>query len=56
MSIALKEANETDYWLNILKDTNYIDEILFENMQSICKELIDMLVSSVKTAKQNGPK
>lgn len=26
MSIALKEANETDYWINILKDTDYIDK------------------------------
>ncbi len=26
MSIALKEANETDYWLNLLKDTNYLNE------------------------------
>ena len=53
MSIALKEANETEYWLSILKDTGYMDEKLFESMQSDCKELIAMLVSSIKTAKQN---
>jgi four helix bundle protein len=52
MSISLKEANETDYWICILKDTNYIDQKLFESMQSDCKELIAMLVSSIKTAKQ----
>jgi four helix bundle protein len=53
MSISLKEANETDYWICILKDTNYIDQKLFESMQSDCKVLIAMLVSSIKTAK-NG--
>ena len=51
MSISLKEANETEYWLSILKDTNYIEQNLFEHMQSDCKELIAMLVSSIKTAK-----
>jgi four helix bundle protein len=33
MSIALKEANETDYWLNLLKDTNYINEKVFWSHQ-----------------------
>ncbi len=53
LSIALKEANETAYWLCLLKDTNYIDEKIFESMESDCKELIAMLVSSIKTAKQS---
>lgn len=53
LSIALKEANETEYWLCLLKDTNYIDEKIFERMQSNGKELIAMLVSSIKTAKVN---
>lgn len=52
MSIALKEANETDYWLNLLKDTAYLDEKIFVSLQSDCNELIAMLVSTVKTAKQ----
>ncbi len=52
MSIALKEANETEYWLCILKDTNYIESKLFESLQSECKELIAILVSSIKTAKK----
>ncbi len=51
MNIALKEANETDYWLNILKDTDYLEQNLFESLQSDCKELVAMLVSSVKTSK-----
>lgn len=52
MNIALKEANETDYWLNILKDTDFLDKKMFENLRSDCNELIAMLVSTVKTAKQ----
>ena len=47
MNIALKEANETKYWLNILKDTDYLEQKLFESLQSDCKEHIAMLVSSV---------
>lgn len=52
MNIALKEANETDYWLCLLKDTDYIDQKLFESLQADCKELIAMLVSTVKTARK----
>ena len=52
MSIALKEANETDYWLNILHDTDYLDKGLFISLQSDCKELIAMLVASIKTLKK----
>jgi len=52
MNIALKEANETEYWLCILKDTNYIEQNLFVSLQADCKELIAMLVSTVKTSKQ----
>jgi len=51
MNIALKEANETEYWLNILNDTDYLEQKLFESLQSDCKELIAMLVSTVKTSK-----
>ena len=45
------EANETDYWLCLLKDTDYISENLFESLQSDCKEFIAILVSTVKTSK-----
>ena len=53
LSIALKEANETSYWLSLLYETNYIDEKLFNSLQSDCKELIAILVSIVKTTKKN---
>ena len=52
MSIALKEANETEYWLAILKDTDYISNELYEELNQKIKELIKMLISSVKTAKE----
>ena len=51
MSISLKEANETEYWISLLKDTGYIEEKSFESIHSDCRELISMLVSTVKTAK-----
>ena len=56
MNISLKEANETEYWLCLLKDTDYIDEKLFASMQADCKELIAMLVSTIKTSKVNSGK
>ncbi len=52
MRIALKEANETGYWLAVLKDTNFINEKSFQSLQSDCKELIAMLVATVKTSKR----
>lgn len=51
MSIALKEANETLYWLSLLKDTNYISVELFGKLSGTCKELISILVASIKTSK-----
>ena len=50
LCIALKEANETDYWLSLLKETAYLDEIRYNELYSNCDELIAMLVSSVKTS------
>jgi four helix bundle protein len=51
MSISLKEANETEYWLSLLKDTDFISEDQFVRLRSDCRELIAMLVATVKTAK-----
>ena len=55
MSIALKEANETEYWLSLLKDTNTISADQFECLHPACKELIAMLVATVKTTKRGPP-
>lgn len=52
LTIALKEASETEYWLNILKDTGYIEEKLFISLSDDCKELLRLLIASIKTAKQ----
>ena len=53
MSISLKEANETEYWLNLLKDSDYLTIENFESIDSDCLELIRLLVSTIKTAKLN---
>jgi four helix bundle protein len=50
MSIALKEANETEYWLSMLRDTDYINDKLFESLSSDCVELIKMVIATVKTS------
>ena len=52
LSIALKEANETAYWLSLLKDTDYLDQQKYNAIAPDCRSLIAMLVSSVKTAKE----
>ncbi|MGC9524186.1 MAG: four helix bundle protein [Limnospira sp.] len=54
MSVSLKEANETEYWISLLKDTNYIDDRMFSSIESDCKEIIAMLVSTIKTAKRSN--
>ena len=56
LSIALKECNETLYWLNILKDTEYLNEQEFESIGKDCEELLALLISSIKTTKQNNEK
>ncbi len=54
MYISLKEANETDYWLNLLFDTGLIEEIPYNSIKADCKEIIAMLVSSIKTLKSSS--
>jgi len=51
LSIALKEANETEYWLSRLCCAGYIDQRGFDSMKSDNDELIKMLVCSIKTIK-----
>jgi four helix bundle protein len=48
-NIALKEANESSYWISILKDMEYITEIQYNEYEKDCNELINMLVSTIKT-------
>lgn len=51
LAIALKEANETEYWLNIMKDVGYIDDRMFKSLNKDCIELIKLLTSIIKTSK-----
>ena len=51
MNIALKEANETVYWLMLLKDSEYIDESSFNSINTECVEILKLLISIVKTTK-----
>lgn len=53
LQIALKEANETGYWLELLLKTNYISENQFKELDKICTGLRAMLVPSINTAKGN---
>ena len=53
VNIALKEANETEYWLMLLKETDYISETEYESMNENCSELIKLTASIVKTTKNN---
>ena len=52
MSIALKEANETYYWLRLLHETEYLTDKEFESIANDATELISILVSICKTKKQ----
>ena len=54
MQIALKEANETGYWLELLYKTNYIGKEQYDLLESKCKSMRAMLVSSINTAKNNS--
>ena len=51
LTVSLKEANETEYWLMLLYDTNYLNKQNFETLRAECRELIAMLVSYIKTSK-----
>ncbi|MCK9640955.1 MAG: four helix bundle protein [Prolixibacteraceae bacterium] len=51
MSISLKEANETEYWIMLLRDSNLIDATLANQLILSNTELIRMLVATIKTSK-----
>ena len=54
LEIALKEASETGYWLELLHRTNYIDEQAYKTLSAKCTSLRVMLISSINTAKENS--
>ena len=53
LEIALKEASETGYWLELLFRTKYIDEQTFKTLSAKCTSLRAMLIASCRIAKEN---
>ena len=51
INIALKEANETEYWMELFFESEIIDRQMFDSLESDLNELISLLVASIKTAK-----
>ena len=55
ISIALTEANETEYWLELLFQSGYLEEKLFLSLKHDCEEILKILTAIVKTSKSfNG--
>ena len=52
MNIALKEANETEYWLELLFQSDYIEESQYDSIIADCRELNKLLISILKTMKK----
>ncbi|WP_292656156.1 four helix bundle protein [Nitratifractor sp.] len=52
LTIALKEASETEYWLRLLKESRYIDDTMFQSLYKDLDELLRLLIASTKTIKQ----
>ncbi len=51
MNIALKEADETEYWLELLHETDYLSDSQFSSIVTDCQELIKILTSIIKSSK-----
>lgn len=52
LTIALKEADETTYWLDLLHETGYLSQIEYDDVVKDCEELLRILVSATKTLKE----
>jgi len=53
MAIGLKEANESQYWLELLYHSGYMNEPSFQSINQDCTELLKLLTSIIKTSKTN---
>lgn len=53
MSIAQKEINETIYWLELLKETEYLTKEEFQSLEKDAVEIINLITSIIKTTKAN---
>lgn len=56
MQIALKECYESEYWLELLFRTEYMNEEKYEMLKKLCGSIRRMLVSSINTSKTNREK
>lgn len=54
MSIALKEAAETEYWISLLEETEYVKVGQITDLKSELEELLKLLTSIIKTSKKNS--
>jgi len=54
MSVGLKEANEADYWLDLLRQSDYITQESYDSIHADVQELIKLLVAIVKTTKSRN--
>ncbi len=52
LEIALKESNETSYWLKLMNQTGRIDEIKYKSVEKLCGNIRRLLIASCKTAKE----
>jgi four helix bundle protein len=53
LNIGLKEASETEYWLQLLWDSNYIDRKSYNSINNDCIEIIKLITSIIKTTEAN---
>ena len=53
LSISLKEANESEYWLELLYKSSYLKEPEYNSMVGELKEILKLLTSIIKTSKEN---
>ena len=52
--IALKESNETSYWLKLMYETNRIDLVSYQYAEKLCGNIRKLLIASCKTAKETS--
>jgi four helix bundle protein len=53
LSVSLKEANESEYWIELLYKSGYLDEIQYHSIQTDLRALLKLLISIVKSSKNN---
>lgn len=53
MYISLKECSETEFWLDIMHETDYVDDKTFNDLMPKCSELFKMLTAITKTTKES---